>query len=607
MPGISVRIDYNLPSGLSNDELRKISRNLNVHPDFADRMLFKDPRCFVISNAYDIYPVNEYDLPGFKVILEGRIYNERQLLSSLKELCHILSEETDMAGVRNWIKERDGDYIIFVFIESKNEYVIINDSLGRLPFYTFNDNRKVLISRDLKFIINQLPSREIEKFAAAETLLFGYPLGNRTFIKNISRVPPSTFIQIIPDKSIFKLTPFYTYNFDVKTAQGKTIDAITDDIIELFLEGTRNRISDKSSNILSLSGGLDSRSLLGAFLKLHADFNAETYLGYNEHSEKDADIAKELSQKLNFELNIVQISDPTGIELFDLLKYKNGLNTLGSSFLTIFYKILKDKYGRGAYYFTGDGGDKVFPDHRPSLPVPDIKSLLEYTISNKYFFSLNQISEILSLDKKIFLEHLIGHFESYPEKSPENKFVHFIIMERGVKWLFEAEDRNRNFLWTVAPLYSVQLFEYLMGVPDDIKSKHLLYHNFLTRLIPGNNEIKNAFWGVSLDPDNYIYKANLFARNWLYPRLPAPVKRIIRMRLNKTDKIILKDSGIIYDIFNTVLDNASVGSIFSKNDVLSISSMSKAELYIILTLLLAIEYYHDGSSTLENYTDEKFI
>lgn len=607
MPGVSVRIDYNSALGLNDVQLKNISGLLNVDRGFTDKILFRNSNCFVLSNTYDEYPLSEYDFPGFKVILEGKIYNDNRIRSSLKELCDSLSDEVNEVRIRNWIKEKDGDYIISIFIESKNEYVLINDSLGRLPLYTFNDNQKVLISRDLKFIINQLPSWDIEKFGVAETMLFGYPLGRRTFIKNILRVPPSTLIHIIPDKSLFNLAPLHTYNFDNKDSAGKTIDTITDEVIDLFLDGTKNRISERSPNILSLSGGLDSRSLLGGFLRLGAEFNAETYIGYNEHSEKDAAIAKELSQKLNFDLKFIQISNPLGNELFSLLKYKNGMNTLGSTFLTIFYKKLQEKYGRGAFYFTGDGGDKVFPDHRPSLPVQDTKSLLDYTISNKYFFSLKQISNILSLDKKTFLEHLIDHFESYPERTPDNKFVHFIMAERGIKWLFEAEDRNRNFLWTVAPMYSVQLFDYLMDLPDDMKSKHLLYNSFLNKLIPGNNEFKNALWGVALDPDNYKYKVHLFAKNWLYPRLPAGVKRLIRMRFNKTDKINLMDSGVIGSILEVVLNKSQVGDIFNKDKILNIASMSKAELYIIFTLIMSVEFYNDGSSTLENFLDEKFI
>lgn len=609
MPGISVRIDYKRTSGLDDRHLAKISDSLNVNSDFTGKVLLRNQHCTVLLNSYAEYPLVEFKYPGFRIILEGKIYNEKQeqISGSFRELCNILSEDISESKINNWVKERDGDYLIFIFNESKNEYVIINDSLGRLPFYTFNDNGKVLISRDLKFIIRQLSSWEIEKFGIAETMLFGYPLGRRTFVRNINRVPPACYISVNPGSSSFRVTPFNTFNFDQKNTTVNSVKSVTDDIIDLFMEGTRTRMTDKYQNILSLSGGLDSRSLLGAFLRLQTDFRAETYLGYNEHSAKDAAVAKELSEKLNFPLEIVQISNPEGKEVNDLLKYKNGLNTLGSSFLNIFYGKLKKKYGSGSGYFTGDGGDKVFPDHRPSLAVPDTESLLKYTISNKYFFGLKQISEIISLDKEMFFDHLMEHFNSYPEKDPENKFVRFIIAERGIKWLFEAEDRNRHFLWTVAPMYSIQFFNYLMSLPDDLKSKHLLYHNFLSELIPDNNEFKNAFWGVSLDPDNYKYKVHLFAKNWLYPRLPAGVKRVIRMRLNKTDKINLMDSGVISSILEVVLNKSLVGDIFNKEKIVNIASISKAELYIIFTLIMTVEYYNDGFSTLENYLDEKFI
>ena len=91
--------------------------------------------------------------------------------------------------LKKWLLKFDGDFIILIYDPANMQYKIINDQLGRLPFYLFRDNEKVVISREMKFVYKQISQIEIEKYEIAECLLFGYPLGEKTYIKNLIRAP----------------------------------------------------------------------------------------------------------------------------------------------------------------------------------------------------------------------------------------------------------------------------------------------------------------------------------------------------------------------------------------------------------------------------------
>ena len=162
---------------------------------------------------------------------------------------------------------------------------------------------------------------------------------------------------------------------------------------------------------------------------------------------------------------------------------KTGLNYLSMSFIIQFLDKLRSTYGSGMTYITGDGGDKLLVDLRPKKSLRSLSDLVQYIVSRHQRFSLEDVSRMTGIPECDIIHGISKHVGSYPEPDWDSKYVHFVIFERGRRWLFEGEDRNRNFFWHLAPFYGIQFFRYAMNCPDEQKANHRLYKELLVKSV----------------------------------------------------------------------------------------------------------------------------
>ena len=610
MPGISFIYDnkqrLNEQSALIDSAINALCHNEH----FNKSELINQENIFVAVTKYSEYPFAEIHENKVTIFIEGKIYNKSlsEIKKSLFEIAEDLEDENKYpARIKDWISGTDGDYLIFILNRNSNRLVIFNDFLGRLPFYYTQFNEKIIVSREIRLLSKLTDQRNYDITSIAESLLFGYPLGEKTFIKNFVRVPPATLLEINLNSGAFNRTTLHEFNFGIKNNSGKDLEEYAKDLEELLTDSCMRRLDTSAKNVISLSGGLDSRAIATVFKNCGAEFSTATYIGYKEFADKDAVGAEQVAKKLDLDWSLIKVDSPKGSYIRKLIRYKNGLNTLSSAFLLSFYEQMKSKFGSDMIYITGDGGDKVFPDHRPSKVITDVKGLLEYLISNKHFFTPDKIERLLGVKKHDLYGNITELLKAYPEKTMDYKYERFTIMERGVKWLFEAEDRNRFYFWSVAPFYGLNFFNYVMHIPDDIKKGHKLYYKFLETLSSEMLQIKNALWNVPVNPNDIRFRGFNFMKDKIYPLLSSGIKRRLRMMINKTAVINLNNIKHMNELTESLLENKILMEIFSANEIKKEKIMSKAEFYNLLTVLLAIDDIENSGSILNRYLDINFI
>lgn len=610
MPGISFIYSPNHSIEELCPKINFSIRQLIHTDDFKVIDFLKTNNLFASATKYENYPVDFLRNDEIKVVLEGKIYN-KSVDQIKKELNPIFEQIGDKSALRisvlKFISEADGDYLLLIYDSKKQTAIVFNDLLGRLPFYFTLWKSNLIISRELRFLSNIVEKRNYDKTGIAQSFLFGYPLGQRTFIENFNRVPPASLFVINLKSSQWENTRLFDFNFEMKEHSNLSMQKCTDELIELLTESCKLRLAPEAKNVLSLSGGLDSRALAIILKNTLADFSNATYLGYKEFAEKDAVGAEEVARKLNLNWELIRVETPKGKDVNKLIKYKNGLNTLSSVFLLSFYEQLAHKFGKNMVYITGDGGDKIFPDHRPAQKIKSEKELVKYLISNKHFFTPAKIARLLGIKETELIEGIGNILNGYPEKGLEFKFERFTIVERGIKWLFEGEDRNRFFFWSVAPYYGQFFFKYVMNVSDNLKAGHKLYNNFLANLSPELLKIKNALWNVPADSADIRFRAFNFMKDAVYPMLPGGVKRRLRMMITKTTQIDLTTHKQMNDLVEKLYTNKIISNYFSIEELKKTKVMSKTEFYILLTVLLAIDDIESSESILNGYYEQEFI
>jgi len=366
----------------------------------------------------------------------------------------------------------------------------------------------------------------------AQFLFFGYALHTRTLYEQIKRVQPGTLFIVDTEKNYIKIVNVHKYNLDNKIDELPDMETILNNMEDLFLTASINRCEEGFENILTLSGGLDSRAVLAALEKASINYKAYTFIKDDKSNQDDVNISEDLSKLFNMDWNLLQLDQAEQKDISFLLETKRGMNDLGNNFMVQFLRQLLGKEGNKLLYLTGDGGHRVLPSQLPAVKLNSLDELVKYIISTRSsLFTLANVLKITGINYNDFYNELFNILNNYSEKIIANKYVRFVIFGRGLKWLFEGEDRNRYWFWSITPFYSQPFFNYSMMLPDSIKENYNLQKQFLVRLSPEAAAEDNALWKLPITSNKL--KLILFAKDNVYPRLPLFMKRFVNRYFNK--------------------------------------------------------------------------
>ena len=398
MPGLSFIADFRDHSTARGSQILSALTTLLDDQQWQAKTFIESAHYFLGLNSYADYPIAYYESADYKIFIEGKIYGYgRQHVS--KELFE-LAESLFASGPKTqdrcaqWLLNTDGDYIIFIIHRSSNKVWILNDILGRLPVYYRHAKQSVVISRELRFITSLQNSLEFDRLGIAQYLIFGYPLGIRTLIDGVCRLRPGSLVSITPASKDILFKVLYEFNFDNRPNASHTIENNTASLISLFTKSCKARTNlngglGGDDNVLSLSGGLDSRSIAACLVANSIPFTALTRLDSAKTSLADARVAKILAKALGIEWSLIKVGVPSGTDIMALLRLKTGLNPLGMVSRVSFLDKVRTTHGSGITFFTGDGGDKLFQDLGPARKLKTLDDLVHHTISTNEIFDFN--------------------------------------------------------------------------------------------------------------------------------------------------------------------------------------------------------------------------
>jgi len=186
----------------------------------------------------------------------------------------------------------------------------------------------------------------------------------------------------------------------------------------------------------------------------------------------------------------------------------------------------------------------------------------------------------------------------------KQKYVHFLISERTMKWLFEGEDRNRYFFWSVSPFYSNKFFDYAMNCSDEIKKDYKLFSVFLNKLSPEMASVKNANWDL---PITSAKLKSFFLKNKIRSYIPQNFKQNLKSGFKKNSFLLGSKSDVL-DCFEQQFKTCDyLNSIFNVDELKKIKYLSEDEFYYLFTLTSVIEKIKIRKSSIEDFVDKEFV
>jgi asparagine synthase (glutamine-hydrolysing) len=139
---------------------------------------------------------------------------------------------------------------------------------------------------------------------------------------------------------------------------------------------------------------------------------------------------------------------------------------------------------------------------------------------------VDQACRLADVDVTDFKEELLAVLRCYPEADAQHKYIHFMIYERAMRWLFEGENHNRCYFWSVTPFYALDFFRAAMSARNDLKRGHRLYAAFLTHLDAGLAAINDAKRGRPVNSSGYIRRQDVIELLNRYTGIAARLRRL---------------------------------------------------------------------------------
>jgi asparagine synthase (glutamine-hydrolysing) len=587
MPGINLLVYKDNQREILKD-FSKTQSSMRHFSNWKDQKILTFPNLCLGYTYYAEYPLRYFETDNYLALVEGMIYNltKEEVDSFILNICLAERKGSATNTIHDFLMKADGEFVIAIYDKLKQIITIINDALARLPVYYYVDIEKFILSREVKFLCSLMGNVAFDNLGISEYLLFNYTLSERTLIENIKRLKPAAKITFDMQSGKFRVENIDFWNFQEKFSEDHSVEEFSNELAKLFIRATNDRVQQLSGfkTVVSLSGGWDSRAVLAATKLVASELFAVTYFDYDKKAKKDSEVAKELAQLFEAQWELITLEKRRFEDMLTLINLKDGLNIAKMGFILNFFANLKGKFGDKIAYYSGDGGDKALPDLRPLQRINTVDDLVDLIMRDHASkFALENFKGLASVDQ--VKEEVKDIVSSYPEDDLNQKYVHFVIFERGFNSLFEGEDRNRCYFWSPSPFWSSIVFAYAMKIPDNYKKYRRLQFSFLKNLDSKCLEIEYPAWG-SLGKFGRLSFFILPIAESVALKYPT-ILEIVRRSMNSSGKILYSPSEHItnFDQMMTLISSDRLDFPFNLRKALD-EDLTENDFFAVITLLI---------------------
>jgi len=475
----------------------------------------------------------------------------------------------------------NGNFFFLAINSLKGLILYANDALARLPVYIYHQKGTFCLARDIGFVLNSAERPSPDHLFLALNTLFGYVPGRGTFYREIDTLPPATIglYDISGQRNSMSSRPENRMpscdSFGSKHQRSIQL-------CEIFQHATQ-RICQGKTPILALSGGLDSRAVGAALKNTGITFQSVTYADTDNTAAPDVQIASLLAKALASPYQLLALETDSDEYVDKLFSLKHGINYLGVSFFLQFLEKLASLIPEANLLLTGDGGDKVLPYILPEKHLSNEDDFLSYLYSRNAQFPVSRISGFFGIPVSEINNYLLSVIRNYPANTFAERYKYFLLAERGGRWLFEGEDRNRAYICSETPFYEYDFYRAALSIPDSWKRDYSFYCMFLNYLSPAIAAIPNANNG--LRPSSFLYPiisllGNTIRNNPLWRKLRTSKSSPRPVSFPSQTKLIQK----ILKYSESRISNQSVPSIIRIQEQ-ELVSLSRTQLYLLFNSL----------------------
>lgn len=468
----------------------------------------------------DLSPAGQQPMPylgRYQIVHNGEVYNYSELRDELQKKGYVFRTRTDTEVIaaaydswgENCVQHFDGMFAFAVWDDRKKELFAARDRFGEKPFFYYSDNNRFVFASEIKALraagTGATPNRKM----LFNFLTIGYT-GNpeqpeETFFEEIFKLPPASWLKFSYVYFSFTIGRYWSIDPEKQNRQISDGEAI-EQFSNLFRESVRRRLRSDVPVGTSLSGGLDSSSVIATAISLAgpaASFQSFTAV-FPGYEKDESPYANQVAETFHLRPHTVEVTGD-GL-LADWEKIVNiQEEPFGSASIYAQYKVyeLSSRHNIKVL-LDGQGADETLAGYHKyfkwywqelyrrnrlrrsgEIPAARSRGIREpFTYKNRiaaWFPSFASIvMERQYLLKAIRQEDLDKEFvkhqsrEAYytpPDLFTLNGALHFNCFTNGLEELLRFADRNAmaNGIEIRLPFLSHELAAFIFSLPPGFK------------------------------------------------------------------------------------------------------------------------------------------
>lgn len=484
-------------------------------PDFSD--LVQNQSCTLGHNRLSIIDLNpEANQPmnfgKYWIVFNGEIYNYKELRAELHQKGVQFSTSSDTEVIlkcfdfygQDCVKRFIGMWSFAIYNSESEELFCSRDRFGIKPFYFIYANQSFYFSSEIKSLkITPHFSSDLNLSQVARGLQLGWiGFENQTYFKGVQSLEPGH--NLIFSKGELTISHYWDYP---QNQLHTKIENSVQQFRSLFQDSLSLHVRSDVPVGATLSGGLDSSSIVTSMLKNNLSSQLETFsIYYEEVGFDERPFIETIEKKYpnQFRLNLYSPNQKEIAEDFHSISNSMDFPLTGSSPISQYYvmKLVQSRgikvvlSGQGADDYMGGYMHSFYRLHADYLRKFQFRKFLAsfhgykgiQSASNSKMFDVflkSSLSMVLNENKLYETEfHRYMPFlmkESVEWNSLNSKYhskfsdFHFVLMNySSLPTLLHYEDRNSmaHSIESRVPFLDHRLVELLFQLPAEDKINH---------------------------------------------------------------------------------------------------------------------------------------
>ena len=326
-------------------------------------------RLSIIDLSGGHQPIGNED-GSIQVILNGEIYNYRELVAELKKAGHVFKTKSDtetiVHGYEQWgddvLKHLRGMFGIAILDTRKNRLLVARDRFGIKPVYWLEQDGLFLFGSEIKSLLaHPAVSRAVDWKAVGEYLSLRYPLGPETMFAGIRRLASASMLVV--DVNGVRESSYWRMPYDRPPIT--SMDEATTELETALRDAVSSHLVADVPLGLFLSGGVDSTTMF-AFMSELTNSPVKTFTAnLGDNVTTDVASARDAAAFFKADHREVRI-EPANVDLLEKLVWHLDQPISDPAVLPT-YLLSKAAREEVTVVLTGEGSDETNAGYRTYL------------------------------------------------------------------------------------------------------------------------------------------------------------------------------------------------------------------------------------------------